>query len=222
MEHSSDKQFILPAIIISSVLFVGVFFSYVTARQKTGTVVLPGGVTYLGPTPTSTQKAEKTPQADGKIYIPADATWKSRTGAIFPYSFMYPETLSLGVFPNDPYDAVTVFYNNTDANANIFFRVENLTTLKKQQYIGKPMEYASTWWQDYSWEGVEKVSAFTNSSGLKGYRATYRDSQGNTPYDHIFLEVPGKNHLIIWMSGRLFAPDVFDRMANSVSWSTTP
>lgn len=218
MERSSEKQVIIPAAIISAVLFIGVFFSYVSARQKTGTVVLPGGITYLGPTPTATPTSGDTSGTEGKIQIPAGTTWKERTGATFPYAFMYPETLALGVFPNDPYDAITVFHQGTDANANIFFRIENLTTLKKEQYIGNPMEYASTWWQDYAWEGAENVRAFTNSSGLKGYRATYRNSQGKTPYDHVFFEVPGKPHLIIWMSGRLFEPLVFDRMVDSVSW----
>lgn len=221
MERSSEKQVIIPAAILSAILLVGVFFSYVSARQKTGTVVLPGGVTYLGPTPTVTQKSGDTSQTDGKIHVAQGVTWRERTGVSFPYAFMYPETLALGVFPDDLYDSVTVFYQNTDANANIFFRVENLTTLKKQQYIGKPMEYAAIWWKDYNWEGVEKVSAFTNSAGLKGYRATYRDNLGKTPYDHVFFEVPEKPNLVIWISGRLFAPDVFDRIIQSVTWKNT-
>jgi len=215
MEDQQTPGILVPAAIISSILliiFLGAFFS---AKNRTGTIVLPGGVTYLGPTPTITPN----PTANGfTIPVPAGDSWTERKGATYPFSFSHPSTLSLGVFPNDPFDAVTAFYPGTDPNTNIFIRVEDLTKLKKTQYIGKPKEYAADWWKDYSWKSVEEITAFTNATGLTGYRATYLDDRNMSPYDHVFFAVPGKPNLIIWMSGRLFEPAVFNRMVDSVSW----
>ena len=219
MEEQSSPNILVPAAIISSILLIVVIGAFLSAKDRTGTIVLPGGNTYLGPTPT----AIPVPPVSGDIIpVPKDVSWIERKGAVYPFTFSHPASLSLGVFPNDPYDAVTVFHPGTDANANIFIRVEDLTKLKKNQYIGKPKEYASDWWKDYSWKGVAEVSIFTNAAGLTGYRAKYLNDEGLTPYDHIFFAVPNKPNLIIWMSGRLFEPAVFSRMVDSVSWSTTP
>ena len=80
------------------------------------------------------------------------------------------------------------------------------------------MEYAGDWWKEYNWKGVASVSAFTNSKGLKGYRAKYLNDQNTTSYDHIFFEVPGRKDLIIWLSGKLFSQPDFDKLIDSVAW----
>lgn len=219
MEDSPDPKVLLYALGISVVVCAGVYFAYQSAKSRTGTIVLPGGITYLGPTPTTQTTIESPPSTGGKIPIAADAKWIERKGTIYPYVFLYPETLSLGVFPKDPYDSITVFYGNTDANTNIFFRVDDLTKQHKTAYVGKPMEYAQNWWKDYSWKGVSTVTAFTNSNGLKGYRATYLDQSDKTPYDHVFFEVPGHTELIIWVNGKLFTQDTFDKLVDSIAWS---
>lgn len=217
MEDSAESNIVLPAIIISIILFAGVYLAFQSSKSHQGTIVLPGGITYLGPTPTS--PAEARAKEGFTVPIPSDSRWAERHGATFPYIFSYPETLSLGTFPDDPYDSLTLFYPGTDANANIFFRVENLTKLNKKQYMGKTEEYAKNWWKEYNWKGVESVIPFTNSKGLKGYRAKYLNDQNNTPYDHVFFEVPASDNLVIWLSGKLFTREVFDRMADSVAWS---
>jgi len=186
---------LVPALAVTLVLCIGVFLAYQSAKSRTSTVVLPGGITYLGPTPTTTQTSLA--QYKGKLY---------------PFSFSYPSSFSLGWFPNDPYDAVTAFLPHTDSNKNVFFRVEKLNRT--------PLEYAQTWWKQYTWKGVSTVTALTNSNGLKGYRAKYLDQSDKTPYDHVFFEVPGRTDLIIWISGKLFTPDVFDRLVDSVSWKS--
>jgi len=215
MQDSTNPRALIPAVIVSIVLTIIVVVSYVAAARRQGTVVLPGGITYLGPTPTIQQKPQQTA---GKIPVPGNAQWTEREGTTFPYRMMVPQTLNLGVFPNDLYDAITVFYEGTDSNANIFFRIENLVTLKKKSYQGKLKEYATDWWKDYTWSGVSEVTPFTNSQGLTGYRAKYLDRDGNTPYEHVFFAVPNRNELIIWMSGKLFEQFVFDRIVDSVSW----
>lgn len=218
MDNTSiNPRSFIPAIVVSGALTIMVIAFYAAAAKRTGTIVLPGGITYLGPTPTTQQHPPK--NTAGKIPVPETAPWTQRKGTIFPYTLLIPESLNLGVFPNDPYDAITVFYEGTDANANIFFRVENLITLKKQRYQGNLKGYASDWWKDYAWSGVSDVTPFTNSQGLNGYRAKYLDKNGNTPYEHVFFAVPGRNDLVIWISGKLFEQSVFDRIVDSVSWN---
>lgn len=218
MEDVPQSRIGILAIIVSALLFIGVFIAFQSSKSRPGTIVLPGGITYLGPTPTTQATDANSPVTGGKIPIAQDAKWVTRKGTMFPYSFSYPETLSLGVFPDDPYDAITIFYPGTDANANIFFRVEDLNRLNKKQYIGKPLQYAGIWWKDYRWKGVASVTAFTNSNGLNGYRAKYLNNQEQTPYDHVFFEVPGTPDLIIWLSGNIFTPEVFDDIVDSVAW----
>lgn len=210
---------LIPAAIIGSILLIAAIGAYFSAKTKTGTIVLPGGITYLGPTPTTPAET----RGNGAIIpVPPESLWIERKGTTYPYSFSHPVSLSLGIFPDDPFDAVTVFSPGTDANANIFIRVEDLARLKKSDYAGKTKEYAQNWWKDYSWKGAGEVTEFTNTAGLKGYRAKYLNDRNITPYDHVFFAVPGKPNLVIWMSGRLFEPQVFDRMVDSVSWMSTP
>lgn len=220
MDQQSEEvvpKTLIPALVVSFILFAGVFIAYQTARSRPSSIVLPGGITYLGQTPTP-EPSQAPPVAAGKIPIDASAKWVENKGKKYPYTFLYPSSLSLGFYPNDPYEPITVFYPNTDSSTNIFFRVDDLNRLNKTVYIGKPMAYAQNWWKDYSWKGVSTVTEFTNSKGLTGYRATYIDLSGNTPYDHIFFTIPGRSDLIIWLSGKIFSPEVFDKIVDSVTW----
>ena len=194
MEGKIDKKFVFPVVAVAGFLFAFVLISFEIAKHGPGQTVLPGGITYLGPTPT-----------------PQSIPWNTYTGKTYPYSFSYPSSFSLGWFPNDPYDAVTAFITGTNSSNNIFFRVEKLN--------GDPKMYVENWWKQYSWKGVGSVTQFTNGKGLTGYRAKYLDSTGNTPYDNVFFAVPGKSDRIIWISGRLFTQSDFDKLIDSVAWN---
>lgn len=228
-EEHIHVQVLLPALGVSLLLVLSIYTIFQFSKPRTGHIILPGGVTYLGPSPSPTGLPTVTSVKVGtpakqlnvdKIPLPADVTWTETKGKIYPYTFSYPSSLSLGVFPDDPYDGVTVFYGNTDSSANLFFRVEDLNRLNKKDYIAKPkMDYVSAWWKDYQWKGVASVTAFTNSKGLHGYRAKYLDDTGKTPYDQVFFEIPEKNDRIIWLSGKLFDQNVFDKIVDRVSWN---
>ncbi len=216
------KEYLTVTIITVALVIIltgGTIWAYVYASKRPSTIVLPGGVTYLGPSQSSEQIE---PQQDpNKINLLPNAQWQEQRGKLFPYSFSYPNNMSLGVFPNDPFDAVTIFWGNTNPQENIFLRIENLNQLKgMKSYITKPkLEYARDWWKQYNWKGVANVSEFTNSKGLKGYRAKYLDASNQTPYDHVFFEVPNRSDLVIWMSGRLLTQPLFDKIVDSVSWN---
>ena len=220
MEDIPNRKTIGIALTISALLISGVIFSFSNAKKQQGQIVLPAGGTYLGPTPTAGKPDIRFSGLEARVIpVSNDATWVQNKGKLFPYSFSYPDSLSLGVFTNDPFDGVTIFYGNTRPEENLFFRVENLTTINKKEYIGKPMDYAQNWHKDYRWSGVSSVTAFTNTKGLKGYRAKYLDENGKIPYDHVFFEAPADKNLIIWISGKLFEPTVFDKLVDSVTWT---
>jgi hypothetical protein len=210
------RPVIIIAVILSFVLFAATIVSFQVAKRRTSSTVLPGGTTYLGPSPTPPPVALQ----EGQIPVPDTASWGQHKGQTFPYAFDYPTSLSLGFFPGDPFDGVTVFYENTDPQKNIFLRVENLRQMTGMTgYVNKAkLEYIKEWWKQYNWTGVASVTVFTNSAGLTGYRAKYLDNQGKTPYDNVFFEIPGRTELVVWISGRLFAQQVFDRMVDSLSW----
>lgn len=216
MEEPTDVKALLPALSIGIILILLVVIAFLSAQGRTSSLVLPGGITYLGPS--TTVMPTPTPRNSAIIEIPTNATWADYGGKKFPYHFSYPTSLSLGVFPNDPYDAVTVFLPGTDGSGNIFFRVDNLTLMNKPTYIGHTEQYARDWWKAYAWKGVKSITKFTNSSGLVGYRASYTDTKGENPYDHIFFEVPKHKDLVIWLSGGLFDHATFEKIVDSVSW----
>jgi len=214
-----DVKKTLPAIGAVFLILTGiVLLAYQYSRPRGGTIVLPGGVTYLGPSPTTYNQQPTT--SSGKISIPPDANWAAQTGKKYPYSFLYPTSLSLGFFPGDPFDAVTIFGGDTNPQENLLIRIENLKEMKgKEGYLKKSKkDYVLDWWKDYTWKGVADITELTNSKGLKGYRAEYLDASGSSPFDHIFFEVPNRPELIIWMSGKMLEQRVFDKIVDSVEW----
>ena len=217
MEEHYDARSLLPAVLIGIILLLLVFVAFLSAKDRTGTIVLPGGITYLGPT--TTPEPTRLITRTGTLPVPPDTSWATYKGKLFPYRFSYPTNLSLGVFPNDPYDAVTVLTPGNDGSGNVFFRVDPLLTMNKSSYVGKTEQYARDWWKSYTWKGVKSVTEFQNSKGITGYRATYIDTNGDTPYDHVFFAVPSQPELVMWISGRLFDTQTFEKVIDSVSWS---
>lgn len=214
---NDDIKKTLPAIGGTFFILVGiVFLGYLYSRPRPGGIVLPGGVTYLGPSPSvvSRQSSVVSNTKYGKIPVAEDSAWATQTGKKYSYSFLYPSSLSLGVFPGDPFDAVTIFWGDTNPQENLLLRVETLKDPKKPK-----KDYVLDWWKDYTWKGVADISEFTNSKGLKGYRAKYLDSSGTSPFDHVFFEVPGRPDLVLWLSGKLLEQGVFERIVDSVTWS---
>ena len=99
----------------------------------------------MGPTPTTGKPDIRFSGLEARVIpVPADDVWATNEGKQFPYSFSYPKTLSLGVFTDDPFDGVTIFYGNTSPQENLFFRVENLTTINKKNTLENPWNTPKT------------------------------------------------------------------------------
>ena len=212
----SNNANVFSAVASTFVVLTGiVLLAYLYSRPRGGAIVLPGGITYLGPTESATPVSRVKRQVSSeKISVPTDSALATQTGKKYPYSFLYPSSLSLGVFPNDPFDAVTIFWGDTNPQENLLLRVETLKDTKKSK-----KDYVLDWWKDYTWKGVSDITEFTNSKGLKGYRAKYLDSSGSSPFDHVFFEAPGRPELVIWLSGKMLEQGVFDKIVDSVTWS---
>jgi hypothetical protein len=220
---TDDEEIVLPkniilAVVISGiaaiVLFGLVFMAYKYANRVPGSILLPGGTTYLGPTETPK------PRNPNLFYAEESTPLKEWKGTIYPYTIQYPETMSPGLFPNDPYDSVTIFWKDSDPNQNIFLRVENLEKDKNaKQFIGKPLrDYAEYWGKQYVWTTIKNYSEFTTDKGFKSNWVLFSDANGNESGDNYFMMVPNHPEIIIWMSSKIIEQKTFDRLVDTLEW----
>lgn len=205
---------------VSIGLVLLVILQHNLAFQKSGTIILPAGGTYLGPTdspaPTPIEIAAvisttTTPVAEKK------GTWVTVKGNKYPYSFEAPSSLKLVPLSKDQYDIYAISINNQPPDSNVLIGVDDLRrtdALKKYIPISK-RTYVEEWWKQYGGlKGIKTIMEFENSKGTKGYRAKYIGS----PTDDVFFEV-GEPHFVIHMAGGVLDPAVFDAIIDSVSWN---
>lgn len=206
----------------AGVLILGcaVYATYRYSQHKAGNIVLPGGVTYLGATP-STKPQQQPPTAPLRFTAPADVSWVSQGGKVYPYTFSYPNTLSLVVFPNDPNDSIAISWGNLPPQTNLLFNME-FVDKRDASYVSKPkIEFVRNWWKFFSGlRGVASVESFTNTNGMKGYRAQYINYANSTPNVDIFFEIPGKSNILLHMANGILDPAIFNRIVDSVKWNS--
>jgi hypothetical protein len=197
------------------------------AFQQKSTVVLPAGGTYLGPKDTPTQAAQQNPQpetssTEGKFTVSQDTPWVTIKGNKYPYTFRAPKTLKLVTFPGEnTYDIYAISWNNQPSDQNVLIGVDNLNNVEtSKQYITiSKRTYVENWYKQFGGlKGVASVAEFTNSNGLKGYRAKYLNTTGVNPTDDIFFEVANPA-LVIHMASGVLASDVFNKIIDSVAWN---
>lgn len=200
MDSDEEQQRLLIKVGVGSLIFAGILILGILlwnswTKKREGTIVLPGGITYLGPSPTP-------------------AAWKEIKGNIYSYTFSVPETLSLTTFPEDPYD---IYALSENPSANVLIGVEDLSKdPARKAYIGRIKKYIEEfWWKQFNLTGVEKIESITNEQKLKGYKVKFKIS----PYDDIFFEVPEKPNLIIHLSNMTLPDEVFEKVVESVGWN---
>jgi hypothetical protein len=201
-----------------------------------GTIVLPAGGTYLGPSETTTQAPTAPPAlpsvasakegqplpttpSPGKFTVAGNATWINVSGRIYPYSFQSPKSLSLVTFPNDQFDIYAISWNNHPPDQNVLIGVDNLKrTDNLKQYINVSKRgYVENWWKQFGLTGVSSITEFTNSNNLKGYRAKYKTAAGLSPNDDIFFETPDPA-LVIHLASGVLDSSVFNLIIDTVAW----
>lgn len=216
---AEKTKIIMGTIVGSLVLAVVVFAGYQSSLKVDGRLTLPAGDTYLGP------KKEDQPQPKGaekprenRFTATEETPWVSYSGKIYPYTFSYPETLKLTSFPNDPSDSVAIDWGGIPVGQNIFLNIEFIKN-HDLNLVGKPLEYVQGWWQYFSGlKGVRSVIEFTNSQGLKGYKAAYINQAGKSPNVNVFFEIPDDPSIIIHLANGVLEPKIFERIIDSVQY----
>lgn len=214
----NDRTRVWPMVGSAFLVLLGiVLLAYQYSRPRAGSIVLPGGITYLGPTPPA-QPAKPTPL----FFADASVPWTTITSAMYGYTFSVPQTLTLEPFLTEEFDAYAITWNNVAKETNVLIGVEDLTRDdRKAAFVQKPKkDYIESFWaRQYNLTGVRSIEAFTNAHGLKGYRVTFQTADGISPYDDVFFEVPGKPNLLIHLSHAILERAVFDRIVDSVAWN---
>lgn len=168
-----------------------------------GTIVLPAGGTYLGPssTPPSTPKSVTGTEIRGQKY---------------PYSFSVPESIKLVSLASDTFDIYALVIGTQSPDQNVLIGVDDLNRSQdlKQYMKGSKRAYVENWWKQFSGlKGVTSITEFKNSKGLAGYKAQYIQGSG----EDIFFETPDPRYVIHLANGPL-EKAVFDKIVDSVSW----
>jgi hypothetical protein len=215
----------LPAIaIVFLILTAAVYLSYLYSKPRPGSVVLPGGITYLGPSPTTAPNPNRS-DADqsnaARFTAEPDAVWTAKTSAKYGYTFSVPASLPIEPFLTDEFDAYAITWNNATKESNVLIGVENLSgDQKKAAYVNKSKkDYIESFWAgQYNLAGIKTLASFTTAKGLKGYRVKFQTTEGVSPFDDVFLEVQGKPNLLIHLSNAILEPAVFEQIVQSISW----
>lgn len=197
------KQTALVASAISSILLIFVVTQHNLGLRNNSTIVLPAGGTYLGPSATATQ-------------APVVQRSETVSGRIHPYTVTVPQTIAITTFPNDPFDIYALVIDGQPPENNVLIGVDDLTRSDALAvYVnGSKRSYVENWWKQFGGlKGVESISEFTNTSGLKGYKAKY---MGGSSTD-IFFETPDNRYVIHLANGPL-SQAVFDAIVDSVAW----
>ena len=203
---SSYKKAAAVAVVITVIGIVFVIMHYQQISGRSGTIIIPAGNTYLGPTPT--------PQPSVN-----DSALRTMKGHIYPYTFDMPAALTLTTFPNDPYDMYALTGN--DPASNVLIGVDDLSkNTTRSQFINQPKTvYIRDWWKQFaSLTGVKSIEPFTNSKGFKGYNVKYLNTANESPNLDIFFEVPALPQYVIHLSNGILDPAVFANIVDSVGW----
>ena len=205
---------VVVAVIVTIVLTILVFLHYKSISSRPGSLVIPAGNTYLGVSPTPATSAPTTQAL-------ARDTWRPVHGHIYPYTFSAPATLKLVTFPQDPYDIYAIDCCGLDPGSNVLIGVDNLKNASdRAQYINMPkLNYVQNWWKQFgALNNVGSIDEFTNSKGLKGFKAKYVNAAGETPNLDVFFEVPGHPEYVIHLASGTLTSDVFARVIDSLEW----
>ncbi len=206
------KNTLVIAIGISTVLILLIVLAHNLSFQKSGTIVLPAGGTYLGPSPTA--------PTNPKVEAPTKAGFVTVKGKKYPYSFEVPSDLKLVTFPNDPYDIYALSLDDRPPDQAVLIGVDDLNrTEELKKYVkGSKRAYVENWWKQFGGlTGVSSITPYTNKAGLKGYKVLYANAAGQTPNDDVFFASPDGRYIIHLANGPL--PDaIFNAIVDSVTW----
>lgn len=194
---SSYKKTVGIAVAITLIGVVAVLIHYQKISGRQGTIVIPAGNTYLGPTPTQAATSNE---------------WHTVKGHIYPYTMSVPASIALTTFPDDPYDMYAI--DGRDPASNVLIGIDTKANPRETKST-----YIQNWRKQFSiLTGIKSIDSFTNANGLKGYKVKFLNANGEAPGLDIFFEVPGKPHYVIHLNSGTLDPAVFADIVDSVGW----
>lgn len=213
-DYSSHIKVAGIAVVITLVMTALVLLHYQQIAKRTGTIVIPAGNTYLGPNAPG-QNSQPAPTSAANVFTVAeDIPWHDIKGRMYPYTFSAPQTLTLKTFENDTYDIYAIDCCGVDPGSNVLIGLDPKADPKQTK-----LAYVKNWWHQFSGlKSVSSIDQFTNSKGLKGYKAKYVNSAGETPNIDVFFEVPGRPEYIIHLAPGTLDPAIFEKIIDSVAW----
>ena len=211
MEEKPDFKKIVLGLVIGTLILGVITYAGYLYSQKYG-----DGIT--SPSPAMDTSLVNPPTAPQRFTAGPEVPWIELKGTIHPYSFKYPETLNLGIFPNDPSDSVAIIWGNIIPENNLFLNIENIPD-RDPAYVGKIEEYARNWHRFFSGlVDVQSVVRFINANGLVGYKAIYINTAGQSPNTDIFFEIPNDPNKTIHIANGVLDPTIFDRIIDSLDY----
>ena len=216
-EEELDIKKLATATIVGIVILGAVVYgAYSYSQRKSGNIALPGGTTYLG-----SDQSQQPPTAPLRFTADPNVSWATFTGKLFPYSFSYPSTLPLVIFPGDGSDPVGIVWGNIPPQQNLLLNIEDVKA-RDAKYVSQPkIDYVNQWYKYFpgGLKDVKSATEFTNVKGLKGYKAVYINDVGASPNVDVFLEVPGRNDILIHLANGVLDPAIFDKIVDSLDWN---
>lgn len=195
------------------ILIGATYSAYRYSQNRIGNIILPGGVTYLGPSPKDEKPVNITSPTPSQKGFSADSnvSWKTQAGKKYQFSFSYPETLPLAVFQNDPDDTIAIVWEKIPAQENILVNVENLQKTEKEKFI-------KNWYTNSAQlTSFVNVQPFNTVNGLKGYKAIYKNKNGSQEI-HVFFENSKNLQILLHFHQTILPADIFSRLLDSVKW----
>ncbi|OGG35921.1 hypothetical protein A2363_01630 [Candidatus Gottesmanbacteria bacterium RIFOXYB1_FULL_47_11] len=203
-DYSSHMKVAGVGIVITLVCTGLVLLHYLRISGRTGTIVIPAGNTYLGPAAAKPADQPPSEQSEPTLYH----------GRVYGYSFSAPQSVKLTALSDDTYDMYAVALPGTDPGSNVLIGLDPKADPKQNKRT-----YVQNWWKQFSGlKSIAGLEQFTNSRGLKGYKAKFVNTAGETPNLDVFFEVPKHPTYVIHLASGSLDPSVFEAIVNSVDW----
>lgn len=199
-------------------LSAAVYGAYRYSQNRSSSLILPGGVTYLGPSLSPAPSVQPS-SSSLRFTAPSDVIWDTYSSKVYPYLFSYPASLPIVIFPGDTNDSVAIAWGNIPPQENVLLNMEFIEKRDPNLTKQSKIEYVRNWYKFFpGWKSVASVIPFTNANGLKGYRAVYINTLGASPNLDVFFEVPNNQNILIHLANGILDPPLFDRIVDSLKW----
>lgn len=210
LDKNSLASMSVGVLVLFLVLIAGIYFW--VAKKNKGGVVFPAGINYMGPS-----NLTPIPTVD-LTQLGKSGKWLQTSGKIYKYSFIYPAELQVTAFINDQSDKLAWVTGIGSPQQSIAFTVESVASLDPK-YEGDLEGFAGNYWRKFNGlGGAKSVEPFTNSKGLKGFKAVYADKTGKTINTNFFFAIPDQSDKVLQVINGIIPENIFMQIVNSIEF----